>query len=113
MTEDLAHRGLRDADCDRVREAFAKLGPTLQRWPTARMVLETLPAAQPPHQALPRPTPDMEKVAAGIAGMRRSKKRLRSVFLPGESLADYQHALAVSPLDKESFDVERLRENGL
>lgn len=113
MTEDLAHRGLRDADCDRVREAFAKLGPTLQRWPTARMVIEALPSKEQPYRALPRPAPDMEKVAAGIAGMRRAgKQRYRTVFLPGESFNDYKAALDASKLSKEAFDTERLRMNG-
>src|SRR3972149_1564669 len=93
MTEDLVHRGLRDKDCDRVREAFHRLGPALQRWPTARMVLEAMPSSEPPYRALPHPAPNMEQVAAGIAGMRRAKKeRLRSVFLPGEAYNDYKTA---------------------
>jgi hypothetical protein len=112
MTDDLVYRGLRDQDCDRVREAFQKLGPALQRWPTARMVIEAMPPEQP-DRALPRPDPNMEKVAAGIAGMRRAKKeRLRSVFLPGESYNDYKTALDTSHKSKEEFDAERLRMNG-
>lgn len=113
MTEDLAHRGLRDADVARVREAFNALGPALQRWPTARMVIEALPSAEPPHKALSRPAPNMEKVAAGIAGMRQTpRRRFRSVFLPGESFGDYLSALDASKLSKEQFDAERLRMNG-
>lgn len=113
MTEDLVYRGLRDKDCDRVREAFQKLGPALQRWPTARMVLEVMPSAEPPYRALPHPAPNMERVAAGIAGMRRAKKeRLRSVFLPGESYNDYKTALDTIHKSKEEFDAERLRMNG-
>src|SRR3990170_3493062 len=113
MTEDLANRGLRDKDCDRVREAFHKLGPALQRWPTARMVLEVMPSTEPPHRALPRPAQNMERIADGIAGMRRAtKSRLRSVFMPGESYNDYKTALDVSHKSKEEFDAERLRLNG-
>ena len=47
MTDDLVNRGLRDADVPRLREAFARLGPALQKWPTARTVIEALP---PPHK---------------------------------------------------------------
>lgn len=113
MTEDLARRGLSDADANRVREAFASLGPALQRWPTARMVIEALPSAEPPHKALPWPAPSMEKVAAGIAGMRQAaKRRFRSVFLPGESYDDYLSALNASKLSKEQFDAKRLQMNG-
>lgn len=113
MTDDLAHRGLRDSDCDRVREAFAKLGPTLQRWPTTRAVIESLPSASPPYRALPRPAPDMEKIAAGIGNLRQATKgKFRSVFLPGESYNDYQHALNESKKSKEDFDTDRLRING-
>ena len=44
MTEDLRRRGLSDADADRIREAFATLGPHLQKWPTSRMVIDALPS---------------------------------------------------------------------
>lgn len=44
MTEDLRRRGLSDADADRIREAFAILGPHLQKWPTSRMVIDALPS---------------------------------------------------------------------
>jgi len=113
MTEDLVYRGLRDKDCDRVREAFQKLGPALQRWPTARIVIESMPSKLPPYRALPHPAPNMERVAASIADMRRAKNHsFRSVFLPGESYNDYKHALDASNKSKEEFDAERLRMNG-
>jgi len=113
MTEDLAHRGLRDKDCDRVREAFHALGPVLQRWPTARVILEAIPSAEPSHHALPHPAPNMERIAYDIADMRRAmKERFHSVFLPGESYNDYKTALDVSKKSKEEFDAERLRLNG-
>ena len=43
MTDDLVNHGLRDVDAPRVREAFARLSPALQKWPTTRMVIEALP----------------------------------------------------------------------
>ena len=46
MIEDLRRRGLSDADADRIREAFATLGPHLQKWPTSRMVIESMPGSR-------------------------------------------------------------------
>ena len=43
MTDDLVNHGLRDIDAPRVREAFARLGAALQKWPTTRTVIEALP----------------------------------------------------------------------
>ena len=50
MTDDLVNHGLRDIDAPRVREAFARLGPALQKWPTTRTVIEALP---PPERKEP------------------------------------------------------------
>lgn len=44
MIEDLRRHGLSDGDSDRVAEAFCTLGPHLQKWPTSRMVIESLPS---------------------------------------------------------------------
>lgn len=59
MIEDLQNRGLRDADAERVEQAFRTLGPHLQKWPTSRMVIDALPAAQQGYSAklLLAPTP--------------------------------------------------------
>lgn len=51
MIEDLQSRGLRDADAERVEQAFRTLGPHLQKWPTSRMVIDALPAARPRQSA--------------------------------------------------------------
>lgn len=113
MTEDFAQRGLHDCDSARVQEAFRKIGPVLQRWPTARAVLEAIPSSEPPHRALPRPEPSLERIATCLADISGKKKsRLRSVFLPGESYNDYRTALDSSHKSKEEFDAERLRLNG-
>ena len=59
MIEDLQSRGLRDADAERVEQAFRALGPHLQKWPTSRTVIDALPAARPRQSAglLMPPTP--------------------------------------------------------
>lgn len=59
MIEDLQNRGLRDADAERVEQAFRTLGPHLQKWPTSRMVIDALPASQLIYKAnlLLAPTP--------------------------------------------------------
>ena len=46
MIEDLRRHGLSDGDSDRVAEAFCTLGPHLQKWPTSRMVIESLPGSR-------------------------------------------------------------------
>lgn len=51
MIEDLQNRGLRDADAERVEQAFRILGPHLQKWPTSRMVIDALPATRPRQSA--------------------------------------------------------------
>lgn len=59
MIEDLQNRGLRDADAERVEQAFRTLGPHLQKWPTSRMVIDALPRLEQKQSArlLPPPTP--------------------------------------------------------
>lgn len=48
MVEDFEAYGLTDADADRIEVAFKYLGPRIQRWPTAKAVLEVLPGRQQP-----------------------------------------------------------------
>jgi len=43
MEEDLRAHGVSDNDAARVDAAFRKIGPTLQRWPTAPMVIVAMP----------------------------------------------------------------------
>jgi hypothetical protein len=77
MTEDLLRRGLTDADAYRVVEAFSKLGPHLQKWPTSRTVIEALPHAQPARTArmLIAPTPMDDYVDKYIASHPLSSKK--------------------------------------
>jgi len=111
MTEDLLQHGLRDADGARVQEAFRKLGPTIQRWPTARAVIEALPVRQQPRQALPKPS-SPDKAHAALGRIKLEFHGRRSVFLPGESYADYLAAAASSGKSKSAFDAERLSAHG-
>ncbi len=109
MVDDLIARGLQDADCDRVRQAFTTLGPTLDRWPTSKQVIEALPPRQrEAFTALPAPggIPPQMQAMLDMARTRAGAKR-KSILLPGETHGDYQRALGKSGMTKADFDAKR------
>ncbi len=116
MAEDLAAKGLTDADCDRLSEAFRILGPSLDRWPTSRIVIESLPTRKSNQRWLNSPDPKQtpEVIRREIVQMRglASRAARRCVFLPSEGFRDYCEALAASGEKKVAFDARRLRANG-
>lgn len=64
-------------------------------------------------KALPKPAPAPQVVEQAFTKMRADAKRVRrNVFLPGESLHDYQEALLQSGMPKDEFDAQRLIKNG-
>lgn len=50
MEEDLRTHGLTDDDAQRVNDAFRRIGPSLQRWPTAATVIVALPRRPAAHR---------------------------------------------------------------
>ena len=116
MTEDLSGKGLNDGDCDRVREAFRILGPSLDRWPTSRLVIESLPARKSSQRWLKPPAPNQtsEVIRREIFRMRNLTARDagRSAMRAAESFGDYCHALADSGMTRTVFDAQRLYANG-
>ena len=110
MSDDLTRRGLADDDAGRVQAAFEVLGPQIQRWPTARMVLECLPAKATPVM-LPAPKPDQKFVSAQLNTTKKNHA-LRSVLRPGESYNAYMDAMLASGLLRAAFEAQRLLANG-
>ncbi len=111
VTEDLMAKGLRDGDSDRVRSAFALLGPTLDRWPTVRQIMDALPSRKDAFTALPPPgrKPMPENVRQHFDAAK-ARATVKSILRPGESFGDYQAALYASGMKKAAFDAARLGE---
>ena len=81
MTDDLVNHGLRDVDAPRVHQAFARLGPALQKWPTTRMVIEALP---PPERKEPVHRPMLSAPLTSVDVFTEEYLRLH----PGASKRD-------------------------
>jgi hypothetical protein len=65
-----------------------------------------------PYRATPTKMPEYSTVQKNFDAMRDTKRRTKTVFLPGESFNDYQSALFKSGKQKSEFDNERMRMNG-
>ena len=81
MTDDLVNHGLRDVDAPRVHQAFARLSPALQKWPTTRMVIEALP---PPERKEPVHRPMLSAPLTNVDVFTEEYLRLH----PGSSKRD-------------------------
>lgn len=71
MLEDSKRRGLTDDDADRVQRAFWRMGPTIQRFPTPKMLFEALPSRQSFHQTIEHQSGDRRAAEAAFCEMRR------------------------------------------
>lgn len=78
MVEDFQTYGLTDVDADRVEAAFMFLGPRIQRWPTARTVIEALPKKPAPKLLSQNITPErrefnLRQIGALVKAVRRKQ----------------------------------------
>lgn len=87
MTDDFIRIGLTDSDAERVSEAFQRLGPRVQRWPTSRMVIEALPEKKslrlpPPLDSTTTHTMGLLNRRAAELGLKGSDKneKAREIF---------------------------------
>jgi hypothetical protein len=87
-------------------DAFA---PTLSQLMASARAIRL--SAEPEALALPKPSdPELaQKAFATTKSIKR--KKIRSVFKPGESLVDYQQALAASGMSRVDFEAQRLVES--
>jgi hypothetical protein len=111
MVDDLHRHGFTDADGERILAAFIALGPMLNRWPTARMVIDAVPDKKRAKE-LPAPQADPAIVATYVDKLRAKTGGRRKVLLPCECYADYQAALLASGRPKADFDMERMAHGG-